>query len=370
MDAAVRDPDAPSSPVYTVAVEEGLTPERIAPLWQAVEDAARPSFFLSWSWVGCWLRQSGLSARLLTVRRDGEVIGLALLPHRSGRALPFAPPVYHLTAAGDAEADSVCIEYNGVLARPDDRPAVVRALLSFVAAGPALLRLPGIDGGLLAELADERLAIRVEASRASPFVDLAALRQAGVSFLDSRSRNCRQQIRRSIRLYEDDGPLQLSAAESLDEAQAFLDRLAELHQRRWRARQQPGAFAQPFFRRFHQSLITDGWPAGQIDLLRLSAGDRPIGYLYNFLYGGRAWAYQSGFDYGSDARLKPGLVSHALAAQRYLSLGLDRYQLLAGASRYKASLANGSEYLYWLTLRPAGWSGACLDLVHRLWRRG
>jgi len=72
-------------------------------------------------------------------------------------------------------------------------------------------------------------------------------------------------------------------------------------------------------------------PAGEIDLLRIAAGDQTIGFLYNFRFRNRVYAYQSGFDYSvSHPHQKPGLTCHHLAIEMYRRQGLEVYDFLAG----------------------------------------
>jgi CelD/BcsL family acetyltransferase involved in cellulose biosynthesis len=191
-------------------------------------------------------------------------------------------------------------------------------------------------------------------SRFAPSVGLAAL---GGAYLDTLSANTRAQIRRSQRLY---GPeLRLSRAESLEQALAYFNELAALHQAAWIGRGKPGAFGAARMRQFHSALIARAWPRGQADLLRIAAGPRPIGLLYNFIRDGKVLSYQSGFAPTGDAREKPGLVCHTLAIEYYAAAGHRCYDLLAGADRYKLSLASGGEMLHWATLhRPRSLSGA------------
>ena len=178
------------------------------------------------------------------------------------------------------------------------------------------------------------------------------------------SANTRQQLRRSLRRYALDGPLQIQRAETLDEAQAFLAALGVLHQQTWTRRGRPGAFANPDFVAFHQALLATAWPRGEIDLLRVSFGTRALGYLYNFRWRGRIANYQTGFDYPTEPStpLKPGLTCHHLAAEQYAAEGLDAYDLLAGESRYKSSLATNSETLHWIEMMP---SLSLPGLLHR-----
>jgi CelD/BcsL family acetyltransferase involved in cellulose biosynthesis len=70
------------------------------------------------------------------------------------------------------------------------------------------------------------------------------------------------------------------------------------------------------------------------------AGDKAFGYLYNFCHDGIISNYQSGFHYQDNMKLKPGLVSHSLAIQKYIDSQEIKYDFLMGQHRYKSSLAN------------------------------
>jgi CelD/BcsL family acetyltransferase involved in cellulose biosynthesis len=115
-----------------------------------------------------------------------------------------------------------------------------------------------------------------------------------------------------------------------------------------RRRGQPGCFATPTFEAFHHDLIRTRFAAGEIQLLAAAAGDQPIGYLYNFVYGDRVYAYQSGFDDRPDGRLEPGLVTHALAIEQAMCTGLVVYDFMAGENRLKASFASHWTEMVWL----------------------
>jgi CelD/BcsL family acetyltransferase involved in cellulose biosynthesis len=82
-------------------------------------------------------------------------------------------------------------------------------------------------------------------------------------------------------------------------------------------------------------------------LLELAAGSEVLGYLYNFVYGDRAYSYQSGFAYGADNRHRPGLLAHALAIERAANQGLKVYDFLAGDAPYKARLGQQLGQILW-----------------------
>ncbi len=139
----------------------------------------------------------------------------------------------------------------------------------------------------------------------------------------------------------------MCVAESLREALEFLHGLRDLHQASWTGRGHAGAFATDFYSRFHENLVSKLFDTGEIQLLRVRAGDHPIGYLYNLRKGGKVHAYQSGFTFDPDSRLKPGLVSHSLAIDYNMQTGASVYDFMAGASQYKISLGTHSDRMFW-----------------------
>ncbi|MDR3418100.1 MAG: GNAT family N-acetyltransferase [Nevskia sp.] len=336
----------------------------MAARWQALETRADPSFFQSWTWVGCLAKERFPDPILLVAEEDGRTVALALF-NRSRRR--FVPGALHLGESGGVALDSVFVERNGPLierGRDDLLAAVLRTALNApVAAGERgghrRLVLSGVDerhllaaraaiagGGYVCELR----------ARPAPFVDLAALRRAGTGFLQNLSANTRYQLRRSARRYAEAGPLAIQRPADLADAWQFLDELAVLHQATWQRRGLPGMFASPDFLRFHRTLLARALPRGEVDLLRMTAGGRAFGYLYNFRFRGRVLTYQSGFDYAAAGpHEKPGMTSHHLAIEASAAEGMDCYDFLAGADRYKTSLANGVVPLHWLEISPR-WS--------------
>src|SRR6516164_3964423 len=59
-------------------------PELIAPVWQDLEARSEHSYFISWAWIGTWLRMMPKAVRpMLMQAADGDrVVGLAVLAPR------------------------------------------------------------------------------------------------------------------------------------------------------------------------------------------------------------------------------------------------------------------------------------------------
>lgn len=123
-----------------------------------------------------------------------------------------------------------------------------------------------------------------------------------------------------------------------------------LHCASWKRRGKPHSFSVEFFEPFHRLLIERSFAEGGTQLLRASAGDRVLGYLYNFRLGNRIYAYQSGFD-DADRRERPGVVGHFLAIRDAFRSGARIYDFMAGRNRLKESFATRCEPMLWQVIQ-------------------
>ena len=254
--------------------------------------------------------------------------------------------------ATTAEFDSITTEYNGMLCNPSARFAHwIPTILSYLTTIPHWdeLRFNALTSAdalaLQQAAANSGLLSHIYSHRKTYLTDLAFInnRYQG-DFLASRSANTRQQIRNSIKKIETAfGPLELSRAASADIAHRWFDALGELHSKRWNSESELTRFADSHFVQFHNSLIDCLFESGQIDVLRVMAGDTVVAYLYNFAVGNTAYFNMSGVNYDSLAAYRPGILAHYKAILFYQANGMHTYNFLAGTHRYKESLATHSE---------------------------
>jgi len=323
----------------------------LEPLWRDLQDRADGSVFLSWAWIGTLIRAFSPHGQLVRIEQDGEVVGLGFLG---------SPPAgwfrasLHLNETGRAAEDSLTIEYNGLLSVPRWREEARAAFLEMLhsTAGRREIRLSGLDTRWQAACSAAGLDWRViSGPLTAPVADLQRLDPDDP--IKTLSSNSREQIRRSIRHFEEIGPLALTRAGSVSQALAWFEDLGRFHTDSWEVRGKAGAFS-PTFERFHSELILRSFDEGIADILRLTAGDETLGYLYNLRWKGQVYAYQSGLRGGEDPRWRPGLVAHVLAMRLYRSEGYETYKYLAGEARYKTSLANRQDQMSWLAAyRPS-----------------
>ena len=330
---------------------------KIRSIWEPLSEQADAPYFLSWGWVENWLTglPEALWPRLAVLTVKQEAIGAFFISTAEiVRHYLFKSRGLHVNATGRTQYDGIWIEYNRILLRPFTEitwsdifsqlpepwdECYFAGIDTDTFPGNSLHQLPGSYG------------LVVEDSAPSPFVDLEMVRKNGGDYLSLLSANTRAQIRRAYRLYAKQGPVILEAASELGQAIEFFDELMLRHQKTWQARGAASAFASAYVAAFHRRLINSRFNFGEIQLLRIRAGDETIGCLYNLSYRKQVFFYQSGMSYKADKRLKPGLISHVEAIKYNAAQENSRYDFLGGFARYKNSLATGANQLMWVRIQ-------------------
>jgi CelD/BcsL family acetyltransferase involved in cellulose biosynthesis len=362
----------------------------VAPHWESLwHRSTSQSPFLHPTWVEAWLETFGPSLQpvvlVATAEAGDGALGCCIMTRRVEyvRGMPIRR--VYLNTAGENAADDVCVEYNDILATPEYKPEFVARLI-------ARLKQSRVDQFVVSGVYDLEAVTLLRSAWASaaacalskaPYVDLVSIRQRHNDYERELSSNTRTQVRRSRKLLEaESGGIHVERADTVSQGLEFLQELADLHQWRWTAKGEAGAFHSPRFSAFHRRLVERLLPLGGIDLLRVRAGERTVGLLYNYVVRRKVFFYQSGFMYSSDNRVKPGLVTHTEAINYYLGRGFDEYDFLAGDSQYKQSLGNAERQMQWLTfdgdtlrmrfmsrLKAArSWARRLASEVHRFWK--
>ena len=319
----------------------------LAASWMELESRADAGFFLSWRWIGSWLRTTGIKPLLIQATDNGQILALGLLTPSRRRRLMLGVNQICLHETGQAKFDAVMIEHNNFLIA-DRAPAhMVTDLLKALQTADARwdeIVLGGVGTDMVAQA--QAAGLTVVTDRLSPDYGVT-LPGPALAWEDTLSSNQRAQLRQSRSFAERMGPLMLKSADSPSQALDFFEKMIVLHTAYWQGRGKPGAFASPFSRSFHREVITAQGCSGAAQLLELSAGSEVLGYLYNFQYGERAYSYQSGFSYSDDNRHRPGLLAHAMAIEQARQRGMRVYDFLAGDAPYKARLGQELGRLVW-----------------------
>jgi protein-tyrosine-phosphatase/predicted ATP-grasp superfamily ATP-dependent carboligase len=337
----------------TFAIEPLPALDRLERLWRHFDSVGAHSFFLTWSWIGTWLKSipATTDVALLRARRGAETVGVSVVSLKQSTVRGIFPITQAwLNCAGDPALDCLTIEHNGFASESPWEKQLMPALHDWFASGGF-----SVDEFVLRGIApssgcegDDRLLCQ---ERREPAYRVPLAEAASIDGLISQlSRNGRQQLRRSIRACEDYGSLSIERAGDEASAMDFFGHMKELHIRSWTHRGQRHAFTNSFFEIFHRALIPTGVGDGTVDLLCVRAGSRVLGYLYNFRRNGVVFSYQSGFD-DSVPTLRPGYVSHAVAISYYAAAGMAYYDFLAETNRLKQSFGTERYELCWRRLR-------------------
>lgn len=332
------------------------------PRFREVLERPAESFFLGAEWFNACLNTWPGKDRYAVTRitRNGETSIALIGSGRRRSRLRWSSRMLALNELYDPVYDQVTMECNGLYGIDSGQ---FEEHFDELIAG--LLQRSNWDELRIAGVMDTRAeAVRRVAARhglhVEPYstkqtywVDLDDIRGAhGGDYLAALSSNTRQQLRRARRAAQNAlGEVQLAAAATTDEALSWFDDIGPLHRTRWGSGPANTGFDNPRFMQFHRGLIRDGFDAGHVELLRISAGQTVLSYLYNFLLDGRVYFYLGGVNYDVDVKFKPGMVAHLLAIERHLASGSRVYDFLAGRNRYKESMSTHSASQEWLVLQ-------------------
>jgi CelD/BcsL family acetyltransferase involved in cellulose biosynthesis len=327
--------------------------------WTDLQKRSDCSFFLSWTWIGGWLKwlPAPYKPRLIEVCRADQTVGLAILVRSKARRAYglVRSRRLHLHTTGDPALDELTIEHNGILALRQMETVVTNFIVEHLSSNELAwdeLVLDGIDPAFVPDLSNGSGAVMVSRSTAVHSVDLNRVRLSSSGFVGLLGASTRYNIRASTRHFERSGPLQLDAAGNVDEALDFMSKLKAMQAPRWNARGKRSSFQEPQFERFHRALIRAAFDSGCIQLLRIRVGDNTLGYLYDFIHNGSVMQYQLGIDYEQFGGSRtPGLVAIRLAIERAAAQGHNRYSFLAGDVDYKKRMATTSDRMFWSIVR-------------------
>lgn len=307
-------------------------------------------FFLSWNYVATWhsIYEHRAALRLITARDGcGKLVGIA--PMIAGSGLTRARrALRHLAFVGGlCRSTADYPDFIVTIGREDDvLPALCEAIFADLRGDFDLMHLSAIREGSLAARSAEIFrdlgaAPRPVHPRPSPYLTLPS---SWEELLATKSKNFRKKLRHPAnRITRELGAIEVhTAGVEIDLAEA-MDALIHLNRQRWGKAGR--AFHTGRFVQLHRRLAATLAEQGDLSLKLLSAGGRYIAAQHDFLYGGKAWGFQSGWlpqlsDYAA------GRVLLARCIQDYIADGLIEYDFLPGAAEYKQSWGTGERRVF------------------------
>lgn len=323
---------------------------------------------LQWGWVREWWRYFGTPNRslaIVTVRQGSQLIGVLPLYRETDarkRAALFS------VSLSRESSHSFYPEYIDVLTAPGSDAAVTGAIIKLVS-DMGWGRLEAIQlglcrkGGLLERVIAPAMKVPWGSIERTEFrAPVADLRGGLEGYLRALSTNARQQMRRLLRSFRELNGTHFEIAHSREEADRFLLELIELHQKRWHAENEPGAFSTPERIAFHRAVVERLFES--VVLSRLSYQGETIAVLYGFLVGRKFDFYQSGNSACEIPLKRPGILAHLLTMEALSKNGLETYDFLEGEAPYKVQLRTATVELTELTV----YGPSPRNIVHRCHR--
>ncbi len=342
-------------------IEEGLA------LWRQLElRLGNVPVACSSTWTESWLQVYGdvVPYQLLVAESGGLVRGLCLLTHGVGQKDgPFSVRTRHLGTAGEPQPGSVCVEYNGLLVDPNFRSEFIADLSRRLMAEVEMEQFR-LDGFPVEELSlwQQHFPTAAVRSRDSRYFDLAAARMSGTDVLSQLGKSTRSNLKRRLKQY---GELTCEWASDITQAEDILQELIQLHQARWQAIGEPGAFASERFLEFQQQASLKLFLEGKAVLFRVRQQNDTIGCLLLLNDRQRLLDYLSGFA-SFEEKPSPGLISHYLCMCEALKRNFDAYDFLVGDKRHKDNLSNQVAQLGWMTWSRPSLKSAVLSVCRRM----
>ena len=334
---------APAAPAVEVFTSESAF-AGLALEWNGLHaQALAASVFNSWVWQYQWWQVYGRGQplRVLAARQDGEAIGMLAVYLQTVDILGVRVCIARFVGTGgDTHPDDL----GPVLAAgKEDRAALMlaRAVLQWSAVD--VLLFTDIDPASAFPRAMERA--RREQGRAGlqgvseriAYVDLPDGWPGFLASLDAQRRSQLRRARKKLAAAHSVEFFVWSDAATLDGA---VERLAELHRRRWQRAGGSESFATPEYVEFHRRIIAACYPRGWLRLYCLEVDGEIAAITYCYRFRNRVYLMQGGFD-PDLANCNPGKVLLGHALEHAIAEGNDVFDFLRGEHRYKDELASG-----------------------------
>jgi hypothetical protein len=325
---------------YIIEISHGYDFEKLEKLWLSVQQSQDLPFFLTWSWVSCWIKTYDPEIVVVSAKLNNTTVAIGLFTCSSDRRHGFIHSrQYRLHQMGDPLLDQIWMEYNDFICIEKYRVEAVNACLKVLQQSESdwdEIILSMITTTRAAEIHDAIKDTHILLSSPCYSNNLDDIRSRNSSYLATLNTNTRYQISRSTRLYQHlHGEIGYRFAGSVEEALAFFHEAGKYHILRWK----DSGYNNKQFVLFHENLIKNSKSSNSVDLMKITSGDTTIAILYFHLVGRDVYFYLQGINYEANKKLKPGLVAHAIATQYYLDKGMRKYDYMGGYSQYKHQLS-------------------------------
>ena len=316
--------------------------ETFESIWNRWEEilpsCATDTVFLTPWWQKTWWDNfgEGYCARILSVKEDDELLGIAPLMAKDGS----------LTFLGDRDlsdyfdfivpSQHVSRFYPALCEYLDEQEWKTLDLDSVPHGSPTLEHLPQIAREL-------GWNVEVEEEATTPSVSLP---DTWEGFLSDLRKKDRHELRRKLRRLDREGRHRQHSAYDEDDPDDSMQRFFTLLRASSPDKEE---FLTPKRERFFMDVARESASRDQFRLYFLEVGGTEVAACICFDYGGAFLLYNSGYD-PSYSRLSVGLLNKALSMRTAIEEGRKVFNFLKGNERYKYNLGGQDKAVFRLSI--------------------
>jgi len=319
--------------------------------WNPVVDSSSyPNVFMRWEWISNWWKWFGKGKQLhiLTVADRSRIVGI--VPWYLFKTSILSPPMLHFIGSNGP----TCPEYLGPILDADNVQPAIRAIVKHVAKSslanyPIAFADVAPDDSSTKSLVDTFAESYAVVSRPAETCFYLSLPEKTDDFYGGLRKHTRDNKKRQLRRAREDYGAELEIIDDpLEIDTAFTTMLSLSASSRGR-HGETSPFSRSDYAGFHRDVIRSFSCSHIVRIYILKFRDKPVAFMYGFIYKKKFYAFQTGFD-ANLSRYSPGDIIYQLIFQHLIGEQAREFDCLRGAERYKAWFATGtrSTEIFWL----------------------
>jgi CelD/BcsL family acetyltransferase involved in cellulose biosynthesis len=335
---------------------------------ELVSSSDRPELMSSFIWLRTWWQHYGSERDLCIglIYAGDRLVAIAPCCLRSFRyRLGLTFRRLEWMGAAEGEWDGVASEHLGLIVAAGYERAAAHAFVDAAVAGEfgrwdeCVLEMMDEDHPVVAHLADRlgelKFSPNVSATMDAPYVELSSTWEA---YMASLGKKRRQSIKYALRDFEAWAGSEGCALHRSSDRSSLEQGLAivrDLHEERWRAAGEEGAYSRGRFPAFHADIAPRLHAQDRADILWLTVGDQPVAAHYHLRLGNRVYFYQSGRKMDVPKSVRLGIVMMAYVLRDAMAREMVEFDCLGGQATYKSLFARSSRTLVRMRVARRGW---------------
>jgi len=322
--------------------------ESLSESWNKIlQKSLDNDIFSTWEWLWCWWKHfgNGRKLRILILKEGNQIIAIAPLMLSNYSFL-------HLGKISKIEfISSPHGDYNNFILLKNEAKCVkmlIEALLKFSDWNMLDLRDIREESASIKALKiisspkSENLRLNLKIKTLCPYIRLPSSVEI---YKERLSKNMRRNLRKRMKKLSKMYKVKFTNQSEFNSVSEAMKIFFELHQKRWKMKGKPGAFASEDFRKFHLELAEIFNEKEWLDLHFLMLNDKPVAAAYSFNYNMKKYGYLTGFDpefgrFGVGSLLKMHIIEECIRR------GYREYDLTRDFEPYKADWATNTRKNY------------------------